>query len=165
LRKEEAERRRAALQEWGAFWETNVGKAMGELFADLVALLDAKDPSVVSDYLCNKHTSERASKQKYFRARDFKAKISASGWKAAEVHDLYGPTRSYLGNVLSNANYYQGREQEVAKIVLESMADELAELFANRALDPVYINGKTSLALSPEELNTHLISRLTGRFQ
>ncbi len=150
-KREEKEKKSRAMDQWGAFWETHPGDAMGELLSDLVAVLHQRDLRAVRTHL---------GESKDVNARDFSDVNPSQGWNKNEVHALYGPARSFLGKYLAKNDFYRGKEEILVGKVLDAMAAELADLYATRELDAKYVNGKHDFDLSPEILNQRLIRHL-----
>lgn len=118
---------------------------MAELFSDLVSVLYAENLKAFSSAASGQHAGHVQAQENL--ARDFSHEMYSIGWEDSEAHNLYGPTRSYIGQNLKIPKDIKNKKILLEKI-LKVMATELVGTF------PAKTNG------TPEKLNLRLIKLL-----
>jgi hypothetical protein len=126
-------------------WYLQQAKAYEELFADLLAAVHSKDPSIIRKSLA--HESYSAMD------RDFISANPILGWHDTESHGKFAPTRSFIGKYYLSNPAFEGKEPLLIQNLFKVIASEIAYLEKHR-LDA---------ELRPSRLNARLIKKLRAR--
>ncbi len=118
--------------------------AMSELFSDLVAVLYAEDLQAFSKAASGQFADPQEKESN--KLRDFSLNHPLEHWDNDEKHDLYAPTRSFIGKRLRFPMSLD-RKKKILKKLLDIMKDQLSyeSQTENR---------------TPQELNQVLINKL-----
>lgn len=157
-----------AMNRWPSYWDFDSPSTAplydltlpyNEFFADLVAVLYAKDPAAIRKSLS--FTGMSPKQKKEFLLRDFSARnidtipIPKNRRGAPIPHTLLGPTRSYLGNKILKNPLYRNQPGLVAAKVLNAIALEIESGYTQTQVTQ----------LSIKEMNDRLIERIAREFE
>lgn len=126
-------------------WYLNQAKAYEELFADLLAAIHSKDPSIIRKNLAGGSYSAAD--------RDFISENPILGWHDRESHGKFAPARSFIGKYYLSNPDFKGKEPQLLQNLFKVIASEITYLEKHR-LDA---------ELRPSRLNARLIKKLRVR--
>lgn len=126
-------------------WYLNQAKAYEELFADLLAAIHSKDPSIIRKNLADESYSAAD--------RDFISENPILGWHNRESHGKFAPTRSFIGKYYLSNPDLKGKETQLLQNLFKVIASEITYLEKHRV----------DAERRPSRLNARLIKKLRVR--
>lgn len=126
-------------------WYLKQAKAYEELFADLLAAVHSKDPSIIRKNLADESYSAMD--------RDFDSANPILGWHDNESHGKLAPTRSFIGKYYLNNPVFKDKEPLLIQNLFKVIASEITYLEKHR-LDA---------ERRPSRLNARLIKKFRAR--